>query len=1009
MATIINYRDVLIESASPRYSNTVADNALAAANTAIANAATAQSTANTAVTNAATANAAIAVIADDNSFSSNEKSIIRKEWNIIVSEKAGLDSQISIYTAIGTELTAYDSAFQALGTYLNAGVAYTISVTTPPSWINDANLSTTTAIVGSTFRATFKSMYDARQALLNRIAVEAGKFSLWNGVSGSGKPSDNATAGNVLINAGNVSIVGNTITKTSGTDAVWTDASFYSRDGYSGGAYLQFTPVQTNKQFVAGLSKTPTASLSYTTIDYCFLCDASGNLYAYELGTNVQSFGAYSAGDVLAITYDGVTIRYNKNGVVIRSVVVIIAVPLYADSSFYNLNASVSNVVIAPLSSLADATARLQTRQNLIINSTFDNGFTNWTGNTSSLSTGNGLWGQVATGSGISGTGTINSTMFVAQPNEFYTITGDSLMLGATGGNVYFDILWYNASFANVGGSGGNPISTNHDFSATDSNRSAHAIAGQAPATAAFGQARFVWSSITGSSVSVGCRQIKVERGGLPATQYTADATITALQTLANTTQTTANNALTSATSANTQLTNIASDNILSPSEKPPVVQDYTVITGEQAGIDAQATALGITTEKTAYDNAVSALTTYLGTLSGWNTIPGSDVAIVGTTFRSNFANVYSTRQTLLNKIAAVAATLAVWNTVSSRPANIVALTGAENLVGVDSASILGFNPSFSLWASSYPDGWSNWNGSPPAQETTTVLGSKYSVKYAVTGVDQGMTRSVGFSTALPAGAFIRGSCYMNIPTNTGTSANTAGYIIRLFTNSGLTTYVDTQVVITNSAQVGWQKMNFTAGTANLSIYGVQIYQLASYGFWGSGARMPSGSVVLYGAIAFEFNIPATTDQLANNSATDTIIVTPATASFLVQAYSGPFTVSDRVIAQLTYANTTPSSVVIEVSCFANIVSNVNESTSGWRSGQFVGYIIGSAPTAETPIISQVPYNLAYNSNKAAYLASGSTIVVTFYSRFFTNGTGTANGEKQTVSDVVLKANAIKK
>ena len=141
---------------------------------------------------------------------------------------------------------------------------------------------------------------------------------------------------------------------------------------------------------------------------------------------------------------------------------------------------------------------------------------------------------------------------------------------------------------------------------------------------------------------------------------------IVAAQTAANNAQTKANTAFTNAATAqtaantaNTELTNIASDNILSPSEKPPVVQDYAVITGEQAGIDAQATSYGITTEKTNYDTAVSALTTYLGSLSGWNTVPGSNVTIVGTTFRSKFSDVYTKRQLLLNAISAKAKLLA--------------------------------------------------------------------------------------------------------------------------------------------------------------------------------------------------------------------------------------------------------------------------------------------------------------------------------------------------------------
>ena len=128
---------------------------------------------------------------------------------------------------------------------------------------------------------------------------------------------------------------------------------------------------------------------------------------------------------------------------------------------------------------------------------------------------------------------------------------------------------------------------------------------------------------------------------------------------------TAAANAQAAADSANATLASIASDNILSANEKPPVMRDYAVITGEQAGIDAQASAYSVTTEKTAYDNAVSALTTYLGTIPGWNVLPGSDVAIVGPTFRQKFQDVYTSRQDLLNKIAAAAGTLANWSGVS--------------------------------------------------------------------------------------------------------------------------------------------------------------------------------------------------------------------------------------------------------------------------------------------------------------------------------------------------------
>lgn len=114
-------------------------------------------------------------------------------------------------------------------------------------------------------------------------------------------------------------------------------------------------------------------------------------------------------------------------------------------------------------------------------------------------------------------------------------------------------------------------------------------------------------------------------------------------------------------------VSNASSDNLLTAGEKPPIVLEYTKATGEQTGIDAQATAYAITTEKTAYDNALSALTTYLGTLTSavaWNVLTG-DTTIVGTTFRSTWATFYAARQALLNKIDALAGTLATWAGVS--------------------------------------------------------------------------------------------------------------------------------------------------------------------------------------------------------------------------------------------------------------------------------------------------------------------------------------------------------
>lgn len=119
------------------------------------------------------------------------------------------------------------------------------------------------------------------------------------------------------------------------------------------------------------------------------------------------------------------------------------------------------------------------------------------------------------------------------------------------------------------------------------------------------------------------------------------------------------------------QIADLASDGILSPVEKSSVMGDYSVIIAEQAGIDTQADAAGVS--RSAYDSAVAALTAYLGTLTSpteWNDA-GGNTSINGPEFRSTFASVYTARQELQNAISA-----AIRGTASS--ASSIALTAQQ-------------------------------------------------------------------------------------------------------------------------------------------------------------------------------------------------------------------------------------------------------------------------------------------------------------------------------------------
>lgn len=137
--------------------------------------------------------------------------------------------------------------------------------------------------------------------------------------------------------------------------------------------------------------------------------------------------------------------------------------------------------------------------------------------------------------------------------------------------------------------------------------------------------------------------------------QALLNAIVAKAKTLANTAQTAADNAQAAANAANAALADIASDSVLTPGEKPLVIRENNVILTEQAGIQAQGSAYGITTELTNYNNAVSALTSYLNTLTtpySWTNLTGN-TTIEGVTFRNKFADVYTTRQALLNAIVA--------------------------------------------------------------------------------------------------------------------------------------------------------------------------------------------------------------------------------------------------------------------------------------------------------------------------------------------------------------------
>lgn len=115
----------------------------------------AQSSANSAQSSANVANNKHAELASDNKLTPSEKKSSKKEWDIIVSEKSKIEGEASRY---GVSVSNYQAKYNTLNTYITPILT---------------DLNTTSDIVGTTYRLTFKEYYDARQDVLNSITTKA--------------------------------------------------------------------------------------------------------------------------------------------------------------------------------------------------------------------------------------------------------------------------------------------------------------------------------------------------------------------------------------------------------------------------------------------------------------------------------------------------------------------------------------------------------------------------------------------------------------------------------------------------------------------------------------------------------------------------------------------------------------------------------------------------------------------------------------------------------------------
>ena len=131
------------------------------------------------------------------------------------------------------------------------------------------------------------------------------------------------------------------------TDA-W-DTHVFSKDGYPA-ASVTFVSDQADSYIMAGLNTDPTTNTSYNTIDYAWFLKPGGVASVYESNNEVIiANNTYSSGDKFTITYDGINVKYFKNGTLKRTVAAALSTNLHFDSSFARPNKSISKVAFSPI------------------------------------------------------------------------------------------------------------------------------------------------------------------------------------------------------------------------------------------------------------------------------------------------------------------------------------------------------------------------------------------------------------------------------------------------------------------------------------------------------------------------------------------------------------------------------------------------------------------------------------------------------------------------------------
>ncbi len=648
------------------------------AKTAADNAATA---AKNAQADADEANSMLSDIANDNKLTAQEKQQAKKEWDVIVSEKPKNDASADKF---GVSKTAYGSAYTALSTYVTPLLS---------------DLSSTSNITGTEFRAKFKAYYDARTDLLNAISAKAKELA------DNAQEAADAAAENASQAIEDAASAKNAADKAQAdVDAEKERMDDWAADG-------KFSPSE-KKQLKEELAR----------IDGDKTQVADGYT-KYGLGTPTAYNTAYtnyrkaingvvsSSSETVAIPSDFATKRtayYTQKSAALTAISD--AAKAYADKVVAGIEVGGRNILMETNQGKKRWYANTNEGETLFtISEWVDEGVK---GVKLELTKKPSSWSIIYYN--------LNGTLDLLEPNTTYMLSFDVLS------NIS------NTLSATIISSNATGKLTNSPSFSFEANKRKHVVLKLVTNDLSEKGSQVLYFYY--NKVSYICfKNLKLEKGNV-ATAWTpaiedVNGMIEDAQKAADDAAEAAKKAQTDATNANKELTNIKSDNLISPIEKTALKQQQADIRSEYGEITANAARYSVSTTayKAAYDKASAALTKYTASSPEYITV-GSDYA--------NISAYYDARKTILDAIAAAAKKAADDATNKANQAVEDAARAGHYLLDLDNDS-----------GQVACDADGNVTGGYPTTNAKVWYGTEVDTGWTFKGTFSGCTGSVGASS----------------------------------------------------------------------------------------------------------------------------------------------------------------------------------------------------------------------------------------------------------------------